>query len=51
MISGPKQLGNDIDAYLSPLLNDLKMLWDIGIETYDAHRDETLKGYVTMDHQ
>jgi len=24
MISGPKQLGNDIDVYLNPLIEDLK---------------------------
>ena len=26
MISGPKQPGNDIDTYLSPLINELKVL-------------------------
>ena len=28
MISGPRQPGNDIDVYLSPLIEDLKFLWD-----------------------
>ncbi|CAL8119913.1 unnamed protein product [Prunus armeniaca] len=28
LISGPKQLGNDIDVYLEPLIDDLKSLWD-----------------------
>ena len=27
LISGPKQPGNDIDVYLAPLIEDLKMLW------------------------
>ena len=27
MISGPKQPGNDIDVYLKPLDEDLKLLW------------------------
>ncbi|XP_042451966.1 uncharacterized protein LOC122036612 [Zingiber officinale] len=36
LIPGPKQLGNDIDVYLEPLVEDLKELWDIGVETYDA---------------
>ncbi|XP_021750185.1 uncharacterized protein LOC110715784 isoform X2 [Chenopodium quinoa] len=30
LISGPKQLGNDIDVYLAPLIDDLKMLWEKG---------------------
>ncbi|KAJ4718934.1 Transposon protein, putative, CACTA, En/Spm sub-class [Melia azedarach] len=40
LISGPRQPGNDIDVYLSPLIDDLKMLWDVGVETYDAYRKE-----------
>jgi len=27
MISGPKQPGNDIDVYLNPLIEDMKLLW------------------------
>ncbi|XP_029128611.1 uncharacterized protein LOC109806195 [Cajanus cajan] len=40
MISGPRQPGNDIDVYLSPLIDDLKMLWDTGVEVFDAYREE-----------
>ncbi len=45
LISRPKQLGNDIDVYLAPLVDDLKLLWDTGVEVYDAYRQEkfTLK--------
>jgi len=32
MISGSKQPGNDIDVYLSPLIEDLKLMWDQGVE-------------------
>jgi len=28
MISGPKQPRNDIDAYRSPLIEYLKLMWD-----------------------
>ncbi|XP_076947447.1 uncharacterized protein LOC143619387 [Bidens hawaiensis] len=31
LIQGPLQPGNDIDVYLSPLINDTKMLWSIGM--------------------
>ncbi|XP_073133957.1 uncharacterized protein [Henckelia pumila] len=41
LISGPKQPGNDIDVYLAPLIDDLKFLWDIVVEAYDAYRQET----------
>ena len=40
-ISGPKQPGNDLDVYLAPLIDDLKALWNVDIETYDAYRKET----------
>ncbi|XP_074300581.1 uncharacterized protein LOC141631860 [Silene latifolia] len=37
LISGPKQPGNDIDVYLAPLIEDLKMLWNVGVEVFDAN--------------
>ncbi|XP_021758669.1 uncharacterized protein LOC110723633 [Chenopodium quinoa] len=40
LISGPKQPGNDIDVYLAPLIDDLIMLWEEGVEVFDAHRNE-----------
>ena len=41
LISGPKQPGNDIDFYLAPLIDDLKILWEAGIEAYNAYRQES----------
>ncbi|XP_056688004.1 uncharacterized protein [Spinacia oleracea] len=40
LISGPRQAGNDIDVYLAPLIDDLKMLWETGVEVFDAHGNE-----------
>ncbi|GJV11307.1 reverse transcriptase domain-containing protein [Tanacetum coccineum] len=37
---GPKQLGNGIDVYLAPLIDDLKTLWDKGVKVYDAYKKE-----------
>ncbi|KAL6335840.1 hypothetical protein AAG906_040561 [Vitis piasezkii] len=37
---GSTTTGNDIDVYLAPLLDDLKMLWDVGVECYDVHQQE-----------
>ncbi|KOM41380.1 hypothetical protein LR48_Vigan04g157800 [Vigna angularis] len=41
MISGPKHPENDIDVYLSPLVEDLKLLWVDGVEIFDAFASET----------
>lgn len=41
LILGPKQPGNDIDVYLEPLVDDLKELWDNGVEIYDAFNKST----------
>ncbi|XP_021861458.2 uncharacterized protein [Spinacia oleracea] len=40
LISGPKQPGNDIDVYLAPLIDDLKLLWEKGVEVFDGSRNE-----------
>ncbi|XP_071694922.1 uncharacterized protein [Rutidosis leptorrhynchoides] len=32
----PSALGNNIDVYLKPLVDELKLLWDHGVETYDS---------------
>nr|GEZ37452.1 hypothetical protein [Tanacetum cinerariifolium] len=37
LIPGPKSSGKDIDVYLRPLIEDLKVLWDQkGVETIDV---------------
>ena len=41
LISGPKQPGNDIDVYLRPFIDDMKVLWHIGVEVYDGFEKET----------
>ncbi|XP_022002359.1 uncharacterized protein LOC110899776 [Helianthus annuus] len=43
LIQGPKQPGNNIDVYLSPLIDDLKTLWNTGVEVYDAYKKEYFK--------
>ncbi|XP_074356782.1 uncharacterized protein LOC141696554 [Apium graveolens] len=40
LISGPIQPGNDIDVYLAPLIEDLKLLWEEGIEVEDRYRND-----------
>ena len=43
MISGPRQPGNDIDVYLSPLTEDLTKLWDEGVLVFDGFRNKTFQ--------
>ncbi|RVW67969.1 hypothetical protein CK203_064202 [Vitis vinifera] len=40
----PRQPGKNIDVYLSPLVDDLKTLWEKGVETYNAHLRKTKDG-------
>jgi len=48
MISGPKQPRNDIDVYLSPLIDDLKLMWDQGVEVFDGFANETFKMHAML---
>ena len=43
MISGPRQSGNDIDVYLSSLIEDLRKLWNEGVLVFDGFRKETFE--------
>jgi hypothetical protein len=36
LIFGPKQPGNDIDVFLEPLMEDMKILWEEGVKMIDA---------------
>src|SRR5512134_4027087 len=41
IIRGPKQPGNDIDVYLRPLVEDLKLLWKKeGVPVWDEDKQE-----------
>lgn len=38
LISGTPS--NDIDVFLEPLVDDLQLLFEMGVETYDAYKQE-----------
>ena len=48
LIPGPHQLGNEIDIYLKPLVDELKELWKEGVETYDAYSKEHFQMHATL---
>ncbi|VVA40424.1 PREDICTED: transposase, partial [Prunus dulcis] len=37
LIPGPKGPCHDIDVYMRPLIDELRTLWEIGVETYDIY--------------
>ena len=41
LIPGPKAPENDIDVFLEPLVDKLKELWELGVQTYDASKNGT----------
>jgi Transposase family tnp2 len=40
LISDPKQSGNDIDVFLTPLVQDLNKLWRDDVRIYDTYKKE-----------
>ncbi|KAK9984633.1 hypothetical protein SO802_034158 [Lithocarpus litseifolius] len=48
LILGPHQPGNEIDIYLNPLVDELKELWEEGVETYDAYSKEHFQMRATL---
>ena len=37
LIPGPSSPGKDIDVFMRPLIDELKQLWETGVETRDAY--------------
>jgi hypothetical protein len=40
LISGPKQAGIDIDAFLEPLMEDKQKLWEHGVNLWVEYKKE-----------
>ena len=47
-IPEPKKPKNKIDVYLQPLVDELKELWDVGVETYDISTGHTFQMKVAL---
>ncbi|KAA0053269.1 transposase [Cucumis melo var. makuwa] len=47
---GPKQPGYDINTYLAPLIDDLKILWEEGVWCFDAYKEEYFPAYGKQEH-
>ena len=40
LISGPRQPENDVDVYLTPLIENLKVIWEESVEVFNAHHQQ-----------
>ena len=43
LIPGPQSPGRDIDVYLRPLIDELKDLWNNGVQTHDVSSGDTFQ--------
>lgn len=43
IIPCPKNLENKIDVYLQSLVDELKLLWDVGVPTYDVSNKQNFQ--------
>jgi len=41
--SGPRQPKNNIEVYFAPLIEDLKIMWEEGVEVFYAYHQENFK--------
>ncbi|KAG8365839.1 hypothetical protein BUALT_Bualt17G0013600 [Buddleja alternifolia] len=48
LILGPRSPGKDIDVYLRPLVDELKELWGVGVETYDVSSKEMFQMHAAI---
>ncbi|KAG8370934.1 hypothetical protein BUALT_Bualt13G0034900 [Buddleja alternifolia] len=43
LVPGPKSPGRSLDVYLQPLIDELKTLWNDGVETYDVSKAQNFQ--------
>ena len=48
LILGPTSPRNNIDVYLQPLVEELKELWDVGVETFDVSSKKSFQMHATL---
>ena len=48
LIPGPESPGDVIDVYLKPLIDELKELWEVGVDTFDASTRQNFKLHASL---
>ncbi|KAG8369231.1 hypothetical protein BUALT_Bualt15G0130100 [Buddleja alternifolia] len=43
LVPGPRSPGRSLDVYLQPLIDELKTLWNDGVETYDVSKKQNFQ--------
>jgi len=43
IVPGPKSPKRNLDVYLQPLVEELKQLWEVGVETYDVSKKQNFQ--------
>jgi hypothetical protein len=48
IVPGPRAPGHDLDVFLQPLIAELKELWDVGVDTYDASKKRNFRLHAAL---
>ncbi|XP_058010530.1 uncharacterized protein LOC110655973 [Hevea brasiliensis] len=48
LVPGPRNPKDKLDVYLQPLIAELKQLWEVGVETYDASKKNNFNMRVAL---
>nr|GLL16866.1 uncharacterized protein LOC109184453 [Ipomoea trifida] len=48
LIPGPEGPGDAIDIYLKPLIEELRELWEVGVDTFDASTRQNFKLHASL---
>ena len=48
IIPSPKNPKQRLDVYLQPLIAELNTLWNVGVETFDAHKKQNYQMRVAL---
>ena len=48
IVPGPNNPKNKIDVFLQPLIEELKQLWEVGIQTYDVSQKQNFQMKATL---
>ena len=48
VVPGPDDPTQGIDVYLQPLIEELKILWNEGVETYDVSKKKNFRMFASL---
>jgi len=48
LIPGPKSPTKDFDVFIRPLVDELKLLWNVGTNCFDAHEEKMFRLFASV---